>query len=127
VILTGFRDDPLEVMSVFTCFVLSSYLEGLGSAVLDAHAMRIPVVATNTGGIPDVVEDGRTGLLVPPRDPERLSRAILRVLRDEGLRQRLADEAFTQSRGYDYRHMVYKTLDIYRDLVGASTRRKGIL
>jgi glycosyltransferase involved in cell wall biosynthesis len=117
VVLTGFREDPLEIMSAFTCFVLSSYLEGLGTSVMDAQAMGIPVVATDTGGVPDAVEDGVTGLLVPPRDPESLARAIVRVLDDVELRQRLAKTALAKSRGYDYRHMVYKTLDAYRELV----------
>jgi glycosyltransferase involved in cell wall biosynthesis len=121
VILTGFREDPLEILSTFTCFVLSSYLEGLGSSLLDAHAMRIPVVATDTGGIPDIVEDGKTGLLVPPRDPEALAGAILRLLADDRLRENIAKSAFTQSRGYDYRSMVYKTITAYRQLTGAST------
>ena len=121
VILTGFREDPLEILSTFTCFVLSSYLEGLGSSLLDAQAMKIPVVATDTGGIPDVVEDGNTGLLVPPRDPEALAGAILRVLEDNQLRENIVKSAFTQSRGYDYRSMVYKTITAYRQLTGAST------
>lgn len=122
VTLTGFRTDPYEVLSTFTCFVLSSYLEGLGSSILAAQAMRVPVVATRTGGIPDVVEDGKTGLLVPPRDPPALAGAILRLLSDPALGKKLADSAFTQSRGYDYSAMVYKTLTAYRELVGASTQ-----
>jgi glycosyltransferase involved in cell wall biosynthesis len=121
VVLTGFREDPLEILSVFTCFVLSSYLEGLGSSVMDAQAMGVPVVATRTGGIPDVVSDGKTGLLVPPRDPEALAGAILRLLEDPQLMKQLADSAFAQSRGYDYSSMVYKTVAAYRELVGAST------
>ncbi len=121
VILTGFREDPMEVLSTFTCFVLSSYLEGLGSSLLDAQAMKIPVVATDTGGIPDVVEDGVTGLLVPPRDPEALAGAILRMLADPQLRENIVKSAFTQSRGYDYRSMVYKTIAAYKQLTGAST------
>jgi glycosyltransferase involved in cell wall biosynthesis len=117
VILTGFREDPLEIMSTFTCFVLSSYLEGLGTSVMDAQAMGIPVVATDTGGVPDAVEDGVSGLLVPPRDPKELARAIVRMLDEDPLRQRIAKTALAKSRGYDYRHMVYKTLDAYRELV----------
>jgi glycosyltransferase involved in cell wall biosynthesis len=116
VVLTGFRDDPLEILSTFTCFVLSSYLEGLGTSVMDAQAMGIPVVATRTGGVPDIVEDGVTGLLVPPRDPEALAAAIGRLLDDKELRQRVARKAVEYSRGYDYRQTVYKTLDAYREL-----------
>lgn len=119
VVLTGFRDDPLEIMSTFACFVLSSYLEGLGTSVMDAQAMGIPVVATDAGGIPDIVEDGVTGLLTPARDPQALARAILRVLDDPHVGQGLAAKALAISRGYDYRHMVYKTLGAYDELAGA--------
>lgn len=120
VALTGFREDRLEIMSTFTSFVLSSRLEGLGTSVMDAQAMGVPVVATRTGGVPDIVEDGVTGLLVPVRDPEALARAILRLLDDEDLRQRIAKKALAQAKGYDYRRMVYKTLDAYRLLAGGS-------
>ena len=116
VVLTGFREDPLEILSTFTCFVLSSSLEGLGTSVMDAQAMGVPVVATRTGGVPDIVEDGVTGLLVPPRDPVALAAAIGRMLDDESLRQSLARKALESSRGYDYRQMVYKTMDAYREL-----------
>jgi glycosyltransferase involved in cell wall biosynthesis len=118
VVLTGFREDRLEVMSTFTCFVLSSRLEGLGTSVMDAQAMGVPVVATKTGGVPDIIEDDVTGLLVPVRDPDALARSIQRLLGDEGLRQRLAEKALAQAEGYDYRRMVYKTLDAYRQLAG---------
>jgi len=128
VILTGFREDPLEILSTFTCFVLSSYLEGLGTSVMDAQAMGVPVVATRTGGVPDIVEDGVTGLLVSPRDPEALAGAIARMLREPGMRQQLAKTALVRSRGYDYRQTVYKTLDAYRELVsspGGGPNRNG--
>jgi glycosyltransferase involved in cell wall biosynthesis len=117
VVLTGFREDPLEILSTFSCFALSSYLEGLGTSVMDAQAMGVPVVATRTGGVPDIVEDGVSGLLVPPRDPAALAGAISRLLRDGDLRQRLAKTALARSRGYDYRTTVYKTLEAYRELV----------
>ena len=116
---TGFREDVLDVMAAFTCFVMPSYLEGLCTSIMDAQAMGIPVVATDTGGIPDIVRDGVTGLLVAPRKPEQLAVAIIRLLEDETLRRRLADAGVRQAVGYDYREMVYKTLDAYRGLMGA--------
>lgn len=121
--LTGFREDPLEIMSTFTCFVLSSRLEGLGTSVMDAQAMGIPVVATETGGVPDIVQHDETGLLVPPGDPEKLAEATIRLLEDAGLRQRLTANALAQSRGYDYHNMVYKTLDAYQEHAGRHRRR----
>lgn len=116
VTFTGFRDDALEFLRVFDCFVMSSRLEGLGTSIMDAQAAGVPVVATCTGGIPDIVDDGRTGLLVPPGDAQTLSAAVLRILGDEVLRNKCIRGAADRSRGYDYREMVYKTLTAYREL-----------
>ena len=67
----------------FDVFAMSSVTEGLGTSLLDAMACATPIVATRTGGIPEIVEDGVTGLLVPPRDAPALARAIVRLLTDE--------------------------------------------
>ena len=77
---TGFRHDILALMQSFEIFVFSSYLEGLGTAILDAMALGKPVVATRAGGIPEAVQDGITGLLVPPRDPQALADAVRHLL-----------------------------------------------
>jgi len=119
VVFTGFREDVLELLSIFDVFVMSSYLEGLGTSILDAQAAGIPVVATRTGGIVDVVEDGRTGLLVPPRSPDQLASAITRMMEDKMLSNKCVTAALDQSRGYDHHAMVYKTLDAYRELIGS--------
>ena len=116
--MTGFREDVLEMICLLDCFVLSSYLEGLCTSIMDAHALSVPVVATRTGGVPDLVEDGVTGVLVPPREPEQLGKAIVRMLTDDRLRESCVTNAKKQSESYDYRNMVGGTLDAYRSLVG---------
>ena len=68
VLLAGFRPDVLSLHKAFDLFVMSSVTEGLGTSLLDAMACGKPIVATTAGGIPEVVADGETGLLVPPRD-----------------------------------------------------------
>jgi glycosyltransferase involved in cell wall biosynthesis len=78
--LLGPRSDMPDVLSAFDVFVLSSHDEGMSNAILEAMAMQRPVVATDVGGTGEVVRDGRTGLLVPPRDPAALATAIARVL-----------------------------------------------
>jgi glycosyltransferase involved in cell wall biosynthesis len=80
VCFTGFRRDILALMQSFEIFVFSSYLEGLGTAILDAMALGKPVVATRAGGIPEAVQEGITGLLVPPRDPRALADAVRYLL-----------------------------------------------
>ena len=78
----GFRHDAPTLMHAFDVFVLPSSIEGLPVTILEAMAARKPVVATRVGGVPELVVEGETGLLVPPRDPERLSQAIIDLLQD---------------------------------------------
>ncbi len=83
VIFTGTRKDIPEILSLMDVFVLPSHTrEGLGIAIIEAMAAERPVVATEIGGIPEVVNDGETGLLVPPGDAEALSKAIIELLRN---------------------------------------------
>jgi glycosyltransferase involved in cell wall biosynthesis len=78
--LLGPRNDMPEVLSAFDVFVLSSHDEGMSNAILEAMAMEKPVVATDVGGTGEVVQHGRTGLLVPAKDPVPLAEAIAQVL-----------------------------------------------
>ncbi len=81
VIYTGFRDDIPAVLSALDLFVLSSVLESCPNVVLEAMAMRVPVVATNVGATSEQLIDGRTGLLVPSADADALAAAVLTYLR----------------------------------------------
>jgi len=78
----GFRDDVQSLLSQAEFFVLSSVTEGISLTLLQAAANGLPIVATNVGGNPEVVIDGTTGSLVPPRAPEELAAAMLAMLRD---------------------------------------------
>lgn len=88
VFLTGFRTDALGLIKSFDVFAMSSVTEGLGSAVLEAMACGRAVVATRAGGIPEAVDDGRTGVLVPTHDPVAMAAAVIRLLGDVDLRTR---------------------------------------
>ncbi|MBI4386733.1 MAG: glycosyltransferase [Elusimicrobia bacterium] len=79
--LTGHRKDAVEWLQCLDVFALSSWGEGMGSVLLEAMACALPIVATTAGGISEVLGADRTGLLCPPRDPRRLSEAILWMLR----------------------------------------------
>ena len=81
----GFRDDVPSLLQAMDVFALPSLSEGLPLSILEALALQKPVVATNVGGIPEIVEDGATGYLVPLRDPEALADKILLFLRDPRL------------------------------------------
>jgi glycosyltransferase involved in cell wall biosynthesis len=90
---SGRRDDVLRLFRAADAAVLSSHWENLPYAVVEALAVGTPVVATAVGGVPEVVRDGENGLLVPPRDPRALSRALGRLVADASLRSRLAAAA----------------------------------
>ena len=88
--LVGFQSDARAFLEALDVFVLSSRREGLPNALLEALAMELPAVATAVGGVPELIRDGRTGLLVPAEDPVRLAEAMGRLLRSAELRARLA-------------------------------------
>jgi L-malate glycosyltransferase len=114
VFLVGFRPDVLSVHKAFDVFVMSSLTEGLGTSLLDAMACGKPIVATTAGGMPEVVADRETGLLVPPRDDEALAAAIIQLLDDEGRRRAMgaAGERRVRER-FSTERMVQDTLKLY--------------
>jgi len=95
-VLVGFVDRPDTIVARSRCYVQPARerTEILPLAILEAMAAGVPVVATDVGGIRDVVIDGETGLLVPPEDPDALAAALCRVLTDDALAQRLRAAAF---------------------------------
>jgi glycosyltransferase involved in cell wall biosynthesis len=124
VIFTGFRLDVPNILSSLALSVLPSLNEGLSNSLLESMAAAVPVVATNVGGNPEVVVDGVTGLLVPPRNPAALAEAICRVLRTPGLRNKLGQagrrrvlEHFSNER------MIRNVERLYGELLDAKRRR----
>lgn len=90
VVFTGLRDDIPAVTAALDVAVLPSYREAQGLVILEAMALSRPVVASRVGGIPEMIEDGVTGLLVPPRDPAALAAAITRLLLDHSFADTIA-------------------------------------
>ncbi len=115
VLLPGFRTDVLSILKSFDLFVMSSVNEGLGASLLDAMAARRAIIATTTGGVPEVVADGETGLLVAPRSGPALADAIVRLLRAPTTRGAMGDAGFARvSERFSADRMVLETLDVYR-------------
>jgi glycosyltransferase involved in cell wall biosynthesis len=115
VFLAGFRPDILSVHKGFDIFVMSSVTEGLGTSLLDAMACGKPIVATTAGGMPEVVAEGATGLLVPPRDHQAMAEAIVKLLTNPELRARMGAAGVARVRAkFSAERMVQDTLEVYR-------------
>lgn len=122
VVFTGFQFDTGSYYGIMDVFALASAREAFG--MVNAEAMRcgLPVVATAVGGIPDVVRDGETGLLVPSCNPEALAAALRRVLTDDVLRRRLGAAG---KRRADERFSAERYVDDIRDLYDRAVARSG--
>ena len=107
-----------EILSLLDIFVMPSLQEGLGLAVMEAQAMGLPVIASRVGGIPRLIKDGETGLLVVPQDVIGLSEAILFFLNDKTKAQQIGENArkFIHNE-FSADKMVEKTLQVYQSLV----------
>ena len=98
-VFAGWRDDVPEVMRVFDIEVLPSLNEAVGIVLIEAQAAGLPVVATNVGGIPEIMKDKETGILVPPADSRALSGAIIALLSDKDSRSRMGERGKAWVRG----------------------------
>jgi glycosyltransferase involved in cell wall biosynthesis len=118
IILVGFRSDIPQLLAAMDVVVLASHHEGLGTSLLDAMAMARPVVATAVGGIPEIVIEGETGRLVPPRDPVALADALLALVADAALRARLGAAGRKRLlERFSAEAMVERTESVYRALL----------
>ncbi len=123
VVFAGHREDEPEVLSAMDIFVLPSLNEGMGRVLVEAMAEGKPVVATDVGGVADVVEDRRTGILVPPRDPEALAEAILELLDDPEKARRFGEAGRERASLFSVERMVEEIEELYEDLL----REKGVI
>lgn len=127
VMLAGFRPDVLSLHKGFDIFAMSSVTEGLGTSVLDAMACAKPVIATRAGGLPEMVIDEETGVLVPPRDHDAMAQAIVRLVRDPELRRRLGEAGRARvCAHFTAERMVRATLGVYERLVEQARSPRGL-
>ncbi len=120
VLLAGFHTDVLARLKAFDIFVMSSVTEGLGTSLLDAMAAARPIVATRAGGIPEVVEDGVSGLLVPPADGPALAAALLALLADQPRRRRMGEAGLARARQrFSADRMVSETVAAYERVLAS--------
>jgi glycosyltransferase involved in cell wall biosynthesis len=118
VVFAGFRDDIPKLLQLFDVFVMPSLAEGLGTSVLDAMAAGVPVIASHVGGIPEIVENEKNGLLVPPRNPPALAAAIIRLLRNRSERASLAAAGrSTVEKKFTVNTMVEGNISVYEKVL----------
>ncbi|HEX3409915.1 MAG TPA: glycosyltransferase family 4 protein [Candidatus Binataceae bacterium] len=113
--LIGVIDDPRRLLGALDIFAMPSLQEGLGVAALEAMACGLPVVASATGGLAQLVEDGITGIQVPPADERALAEAIARLSAEPSLRATMGSAGRTRvCASYSMEAMAKKTLELYR-------------
>ena len=115
----GWRRDVDDLLAAADVLVLTSRFEGLPIAVLRAMAAGVPVVATAVDGTPEAVEHGRTGLLVPPGDPDSVAAALVRIGANPGLRRRMGAAARIRSAGFSAGRVTREILRLYREYAAA--------
>jgi len=119
--LTGFIKEIIEKMEEFDIYVQPSLSESFGLAIIEAMNLGIPVVATNTGGIPEVVTAGKSGILVEPAKPEALSSAILQLLRDHKKAKEMGKIGAEDVKiKFDLEEMINETEKLYEKVVKKS-------
>lgn len=118
----GTQKNIPEILAQLDLLVLATTTqEAFGRVVIEAQAAGVPVVATSVGGVVDIIEDGKNGLLVPAADPQAMAEAVIRLLRDRNLSADISEEAYKKVREkYTLDLMVKNTLDVYEDALRSS-------
>jgi len=119
VIFTGSLSDQelLEAYHIADVFVLPSAFEGLPTVILEAMASGVPIVATKVGGIPSIVQDGITGFLINYGDTKQIAEAVINILSDESLAQKMGENGKRISKNYDWQIICKKIEDVYQEVI----------
>lgn len=124
IILLGFRDNIIDLLPEFDCFLMTSKTEGLGTSLLDALACGVPVVATKTGGIPEVIIQSETGLISEVGDFESLGKQVIQILEDSFLAQKLIRGGKKHVQNFSIESTAEKTYTEYLNILGQTIPSK---
>lgn len=114
VVFAGFKSEASRLLKAFDLFVHTSQSEALGYVVLEAGCAALPVVATRVGGIPEIIESGKEGLLVPPHAPARVAESVVSLLADPGRASALGSALHARVREhFSLRHMLEQLIKLY--------------
>lgn len=117
VLFLGWRKDVARIMAIYDVFVLPSLNEGMGRALVEAMALGKPIVASNTGGIPDLVTHGENGFLVPPANPKELAKYIRILVDDEEKREKMGRAGKEIAVSFSSDEMIQKIDNLYTELL----------
>jgi len=117
IVFLGWRDDIAHILSIFDVFCLPSLNEGMGRVLVEAMAHGIPIVASDVGGIPDLVTHGKNGFLVPPKNPEELAKHIQILIEDEEKRKKMGEAGKEMAPGFSHDTMVRSIAELYEELL----------
>jgi glycosyltransferase involved in cell wall biosynthesis len=118
VVLTGLRENPAAIMRAFDAAVVPSRREAFGIAALELMRMKVPVIVSPVGGLPELVRDGATGVVLPQLTPDAIAQSIRELRGDAALREKLSQNAFEHSSSFDGRRQVEQVIEIYERLAG---------
>ena len=125
IIFTGFRQDIKEILSAIDILAMPSLLEGMPFVILEAMAMAKPIVATDIESITEILDNGKTGILVPPKDPDALSRAIISLLTDGDKARQMGFEArMTVEEKFRVEVIVDRVEKVYQELLQSLALKK---
>lgn len=119
IIWAGFVSQPANVLAALDVLAHPAEGEPFGRVILEALALGVPVVAINQAGPAEIIEDGQSGLLVPPRQPKALAEAITRILQDAELRFKLSSGALIRARRFSAQHTAARVTELYFEVHGA--------
>jgi glycosyltransferase involved in cell wall biosynthesis len=122
VTLAGLQENPAEIMSAFDMAVVPSRREAFGIAALELMRMKVPVIVSRVGGLPELVRDEETGLLLPRLDASVLAQAIQRLVQDKALRNALVQNAYTYAGRFDGSEQIKAIERVYTSVCGRQDR-----
>jgi len=113
----GFVDNVGDYIACLDLFVFPTLSEGLGSILLDVMNFNVPIIASNVGGIPDIIQDKQNGILLPPKESDAIYQAIKRLYEDSNLREALATRAKQSVENYSPQKMADRYEKIYKGVI----------
>jgi glycosyltransferase involved in cell wall biosynthesis len=119
----GYRNDVIELLNIIDVVVIPSLQESFGMVALESMAMEVPVIATTVGGLPEIIEDGKTGILVPPADIDALHKALIYLIKNRDIRKKMGEAGRERVLGkFSADNNVRKTEEVYLDVLKADDK-----